>query len=425
MNQRFTTYRDVEVFLEHLPMFGKTQAAAVRFELEPMNRFLDAIGNPHRDFKSVHVAGTNGKGTVCRLLASVYQEAGYKTGLYTSPHLMDYRDRFMINGERITKDELLTFFQKYGDLVISEQLTYFELSTAVSFWHFSEHSVEIAIVEVGLGGRLDATNVINPEVSVITSIGIDHTDFLGNTLSEIASEKAGIVKKGIPLITGNLKPEAKNRVEKIAQDKGSAVLHARKTDILYTGDHLGFQTSDGKKMVFSLDNWKMADACNFKIVWEVTAILQDRFPVSESRFRDGIIQMNQRFRNRAVFERVSEHEHWYFDGAHNPDAVTELINKLLSIAEANDWKVVLSFMKDKLTPEVAALWNQFPDVYLFDMNTQRAASIAQMMEFFPNATPLSAIPSTRLTHFKSSLVIFSGSFYFYSTVSDWMGTSPA
>jgi len=424
MNSRFKTYQDVESYLNQLPMFGKSPSTAIRFALEPMLKFLEAMGNPHMDFRSIHVAGTNGKGTVCRLLASIYQQAGYKTGLYTSPHLTDFRDRFKIDGERMNKETLLAFFQEFEELIDQEPLTYFELSTVISFWYFSRQEIDLAIIEVGLGGRLDATNVITPVVSVITSVGLDHTDLLGSTVEQIASEKGGIIKRGVPVVTGKLQPDAAAVVKDIAAQNATVVIECDEKELILEKEEIGFRTAYQKEFRFPSEPWKTVDACNFKIVWEVTTLLQDRFPVGESRFQEGIIEMNRRFRNRAVFERVSTTENWYFDGAHNPAAVTELINKLLSIAEAHEWKVVLSFMKDKLTPEIAELWSPFPEVYLFDMNTQRAATNSEMAELFPHAKPFVEDSQPGFTHLKSSLVIFSGSFYFYSTVIDWMGTSP-
>lgn len=424
MNARFKTFQDVERYLNQLPMFGKNPAEAIRFALEPIVKFLETMGNPHMEFRSIHVAGTNGKGTVCRLLASVYQQAGYKTGLYTSPHLTNYRDRFKINGERMDKETLLAFFQEFEELIAREPLTYFELSTVISFWYFSRQEIDIAVIEVGLGGRLDATNVITPVVSVITSVGLDHTDLLGNTVAQIASEKGGIIKRGIPVVTGKLHPDAEAVVKEIANQNATIVIACDDKELILEKEEIGFQTAYQKEFRFPAEPWKTVDACNFKIAWEVTTLLQDRFPVGETRYQEGIIEMNRRFRNRAVFERVSITENWYFDGAHNPAAVTELIKKLLSIADTREWKVVLSFMKDKLTPEIAKLWSSFPEVYLFDMNAQRAAKFSEMIEFFPHAKPFRIESEPSLSQFKSSLVIFSGSFYFYSTVIDWMGTSP-
>ena len=190
----FNSINDVYKWLNEIPMFGKTGASAANFSLRSIRRFCAELGNPQDTYPTIHVAGTNGKGTTCQMLASVCQSAGYKTGLYTSPHLLDYRERFRVNAAQITEQDLLRFFRRFDELLKRYSLTYFEISTAIAFWFFEQQKVDIAIIETGLGGRLDATNIITPEVSVITSVGLDHTDILGDSLGKIAKEKGGIIK---------------------------------------------------------------------------------------------------------------------------------------------------------------------------------------------------------------------------------------
>ncbi|MFO7848119.1 MAG: Mur ligase family protein, partial [Balneolaceae bacterium] len=204
MSGHYRNYKDVLHKLESIPMFGRQGKSAANFSLEPIRNFCEKLGNPQNKFRSVHVAGTNGKGTTCRMLASVYQEAGYRTGLYTSPHLADYRERFTVNSKWIPKQYLLRFFQEHSGLIESHKLTYFELSTAVAYWYFSEMETDVAILETGLGGRLDATNIVKPMVTVITSVGLDHTDLLGDTVEMIAAEKAGIIKPNTPVVAGQV-----------------------------------------------------------------------------------------------------------------------------------------------------------------------------------------------------------------------------
>ncbi|MEX2602115.1 MAG: Mur ligase family protein, partial [Balneolaceae bacterium] len=228
MSGRFTTAEDLHNYLESIPMFGRVGASATRFVLDYMEEFSRRMGNPQNGFRSIHVAGTNGKGTTCQMLASVYMEAGYRVGLYTSPHLTRIHERFRVNDETITDEELLEFFRRYERDLEEVPLTYFELSTAIAFWYLNRQNVDLAIIETGLGGRLDATNVITPEVSVITSISLDHTDFLGNTIGEIAREKAGIIKSGRPVVTGSLPEEALVVIRETAAANGSQVFE---TDI--------------------------------------------------------------------------------------------------------------------------------------------------------------------------------------------------
>jgi dihydrofolate synthase/folylpolyglutamate synthase len=190
-----------------LPMYHRIGAAAYKADLQPTLDLMEALGHPERKFKSIHVAGTNGKGSVSHFLASILQEAGYKVGLYTSPHLVDFRERIRINGEMIPQDEVVDFVAAHYPMLTTLSLSFFEMTVGLAFDYFAKEQVDIAVVEVGLGGRLDSTNVITPELSVITNIGLDHTQFLGDTLEKIAREKAGIIKEGVPVVVGETQPE--------------------------------------------------------------------------------------------------------------------------------------------------------------------------------------------------------------------------
>ena len=202
------TYEEVRTWLfEQLPNYQKQGATAYKPGLEKMESFMAYLGDPHKAFKSIHVAGTNGKGSTSHMICSVLMEAGYKTGLYTSPHLKDFPERIRINGSEIETSFIVAFVQKHQVYFIEAELSFFELTVGMCFEYFKEQQIEIAVVEVGLGGRLDATNVIHPILSVITNIGIDHTQFLGDTLALIAEEKAGIIKKEIPVVIGETQIE--------------------------------------------------------------------------------------------------------------------------------------------------------------------------------------------------------------------------
>ncbi len=190
-----------------LPMYHRIGAAAYKADLQPTLDLMEALGHPERKFRSIHVAGTNGKGSVSHMLASILQEAGYKVGLYTSPHLVDFRERIRINGEMIPQDEVVDFVAAHYPMLTTLSLSFFEMTVGLAFDYFAKEQVDIAVVEVGMGGRLDSTNVITPELSVITNIGLDHTQFLGDTLEKIAREKAGIIKEGVPVVVGETQPE--------------------------------------------------------------------------------------------------------------------------------------------------------------------------------------------------------------------------
>ena len=202
------TYQETLDFMfAQLPMYHRIGAAAYKADIQPTIDMMTALGNPERKFRSIHVAGTNGKGSVSHFLASILQEAGYKVGLYTSPHLVDFRERIRINGEMIPKQAVVDFVTTHYQLLTTHSLSFFEMTVGLAFDHFAREQVDIAVVEVGMGGRLDSTNVITPILSVITNIGLDHTQFLGDTLEKIAAEKAGIIKDGVPVVIGETQPE--------------------------------------------------------------------------------------------------------------------------------------------------------------------------------------------------------------------------
>ena len=190
-----------------LPMYHRIGKAAYKADITNTVAMMDYLGHPETGFRSIHVAGTNGKGSVSHLLASILQQAGYKVGLYTSPHLVDFRERIRINGEMISKKEVSNWITRHKDFLDKEQLSFFEMTVGMAFDFFAREKVDVAVVEVGMGGRLDSTNVIRPDLSIITNISFDHTQFLGDTLAKIAHEKAGIIKPLTPVVIGQTHPE--------------------------------------------------------------------------------------------------------------------------------------------------------------------------------------------------------------------------
>ena len=223
-----------------LPNFQHSGGSAYKPGLEIIGELDDFYGNPHRRYRTVHIAGTNGKGSVSHMLAAMLQGAGYKTGLFTSPHLADFRERIRINGLMITEGEVIEFVTRSRPMFDKVQPSFFEMTVAMAFDHFARHAVDIAVVETGMGGRLDATNVINPITSVITNISMDHAQFLGNNLISIATEKAGIIKQGVPVVIGESQPGTMTVFEDKAQETNSHIVfadqHARVTRAYHTDD---------------------------------------------------------------------------------------------------------------------------------------------------------------------------------------------
>src|SRR5690606_15707793 len=220
----------LEWLFTRLPMYQRIGQAAYKADLKATRDLVAYLHHPEKEFKSIHIAGTNGKGSTSHMLASVFQVAGYKTGLYTSPHLKDFRERIKIDGKMISEEEVVSFIAEHKQYFLSNQLSFFEMTVGMAFDYFRKEQVDIAIIETGMGGRLDSTNVIHPEASVITNIGLDHTQFLGNTLAAIATEKAGIIKEKVPVIIGETTPETKSVFINKAIEKNAPISFAETMD---------------------------------------------------------------------------------------------------------------------------------------------------------------------------------------------------
>lgn len=415
--------KDLEIFLNAIPKFSTSGISAANFSLESMRSFITQFGNPHEKFSTIHVAGTNGKGTVCQMLASVFQEAGYKTGLYTSPHLIKVNERFKINSEDISDDILLELFKRYSNVIQESKPTFFELTTAIAFRYFADQNVDIAIIETGLGGRLDATNIIDPVASVITSVGMDHMDVLGDSILKIAREKAGIIKHGKPVIIGNLLEETEAEVAQIATNKNSSLYRAMDLYPEFLNGKIRL-TADNRVLIIDAPSRKKTDAINASIVFQTIKGVNNHLEIETDIIKKGIESVDEKYPHHAHFEKLLSDRNWYFDGAHNVEAIQVLIDELIHRSIKSDWHVVLSFMKDKLSEDVVSLWRTFPNIWVYAQKGERAATTEEMLACFPHADELPAENSAiikQLEKYKSELVIFSGSFYFYETVRQWTG----
>jgi dihydrofolate synthase/folylpolyglutamate synthase len=211
----------LDYLFSKLPMYQRQGVAAYKADIGNIVAASKYLGNPHAQFKSIHIAGTNGKGSTAHMLTSVLQEAGYKVGLYTSPHLKDFRERIKVNGKMITEQEVVDFVKESKAIFEEMELSFFEFTVAMAFNYFANQQVDIAIIETGLGGRLDSTNILNPELTIITNIGLDHTNLLGNTLEKIAAEKGGIIKENTPIIIGRKQKETNTIFQNIAKEKNA------------------------------------------------------------------------------------------------------------------------------------------------------------------------------------------------------------
>lgn len=360
------TYQEVLDYLySQLPMFQRTGPAAYKDNLDNTIRLDEMFGFPHRSFRSVHVAGTNGKGSVSHLLASVLQEAGYKTGLYTSPHLKDFRERIRVNGQMITEDAVVRFTESFQAKNETEKMepSFFELTVSMAFDYFRSMQVDVAVVEVGLGGRLDSTNIITPEVSVITNISFDHTALLGNTLPKIAAEKAGIIKPNVPVVAGETSAETSSVFEQFAAKAATTIVFA---DQFYEAAY-GMLTIDGKQSLniksngnviypdLQIDLLGIYQRHNVPTVLKTIDILRQKgYDLPEAVIRRGL---SNTIRNTGLMGRwqvIGRHPLTVCDTGHNPAGIKLVVEQINQTAFEN-LHFVIGMVNDKDQDEVLSL----------------------------------------------------------------------
>lgn len=428
----FSSPAEMRNYLNHLPTFSSQGQKAANFGVETIQNFLDHIGSPHLSFSTVHVAGTNGKGTTCRVLASILMASGYKTGITTSPHLVTYHERIQVDQEKISDEEMLAFFRETGHVLEKFSLTYFELITAAAFWYFARNHVDVAVIETGLGGRLDATNVVKPICSVITSISLDHTDLLGDSISAIAREKGGIIKPNVPLVIGQLQPEATSELEILTEHHQSPLIMSRPEDIRRNGERIEFKVPN---VVFTItkDELSDVDLLNLPVVLKCTSILQQKGfgAISSETIIKGLKHYRTYFPLRSTFSKISTQKSWYYDGAHNIESLSLLLTQLEKVAPLEDWTLIFSIMKDKLRPEIPIILSGIGRLFYVPLKSERAATYAEILDCwnssfayaedaYPRSESERPLPPILLTdiseisgRFSNELVIFTGSFYFY------------
>ncbi|MFI1773209.1 bifunctional folylpolyglutamate synthase/dihydrofolate synthase [Thalassobellus citreus] len=308
------TYQDTLNWLfSQLPMYQRQGKSAYKVDLSNTVLLINHLKNPHKNFKSIHVAGTNGKGSTSHMLASVMQEAGYKVGLYTSPHLKDFRERIKINGEEISKQFVIGFIKRNKAFFEANQLSFFEMTVGMAFDYFSKQKVDIAIVEVGLGGRLDSTNIITPEVSVITNIGLDHTQFLGNTLEAIAFEKGGIIKPSVPVVIGETQKETKTVFKDLAKTNNAEIVFADKNiSEVYKSDLIGSY-----------------QAKNIKTVIQTVKKLQEKgCDISQKHLETGLLQVVKNTGLLGRWQVLNNAPKVVCDTGHNREGLIHVMNQL-------------------------------------------------------------------------------------------------
>ncbi|SHG43213.1 dihydrofolate synthase / folylpolyglutamate synthase [Salegentibacter echinorum] len=345
----------VEWMFQQLPMYQRQGAQAFKKDLSRTLKLAEYLGNPQQQFKSVHIAGTNGKGSTAHILASVMQQAGYKVGLYTSPHLRDFRERIKINGQLIPKKSVTTFIKDNKDFLTEHKLSFFEMTVGMAFNYFAEEKVELAIVETGLGGRLDSTNIITPEVSVITNIGLDHTAFLGDTLAEIAKEKAGIIKNNVPVVIGEKQKDTTAVFTEKSKKSNSKMIFAQD---LNSKNH----TTD-LKGEYQNKNLQTAVA--------TVNILRDLgWDISEESLTNGMIAVKLNTGLQGRWDVLQEKPRVVCDTAHNVEGL-KLVLEQLKKEKFRQLHIVLGTVNDKDLDSILPLFPKSAFYYFSKPNIPR------------------------------------------------------
>ena len=354
----------LDYLFAQLPMYQRLGKAAYKVDLSNTYALCNLLKNPENKFKSVHVAGTNGKGSTSHMIASIFQEAGYKVGLYTSPHLKDFRERVKINGEMISEAAVIAFVKKYQTDFEEINLSFFEWTVGLAFDYFARQKVDIAIIETGLGGRLDSTNVVTPEVAVITNIGIDHTQFLGDTLIKIASEKAGIIKPAIPIIIGETQIETGTVFQNRATELNSPIMFADKEVVN------GLETD--LKGVYQHKNVKTSIAT-------INCLITNGWSISHEHIKTGLQHVVQNTGLLGRWQVLSEQPLTICDTGHNEEGVKELVSQIEN-TNYNKLHIVFGAVNDKSVDKVLELLPKKASYYFCAAKIPRAMAVEELVE---------------------------------------------
>jgi dihydrofolate synthase / folylpolyglutamate synthase len=388
-----TYQQTIDYLYQHLPMFSRIGAAAYKKDLHNTIELCTALGEPQNKFKSIHIAGTNGKGSTSHMLAAMLQQAGYKTGLYTSPHLKDFRERIKINGEWIAEDFVINFVERTKALSENIQPSFFELTVAMAFDYFAQQKVDVAVIETGLGGRLDSTNIITPLLSIITNIGYDHMNILGNTLPEIAAEKAGIIKPGIPVVIGEYLPETQpvfinkaaecNAPVYFASDKFAA------SNIVSSVQALHCDVTDIAQKItenFTLDLNGLYQTKNLCTVLCAEGILaQYGFTIKNESEKFALANTKKLTGLHGRWDVIAENPTIVLDVAHNEDGIKQVLNQVSEYRIKNkegriQIHFVIGMVKDKEVSKVLSLLPTDANYYFTNAHIPRAMDAVELKE---------------------------------------------
>ncbi len=369
------TYSEtIQYLYDRLPVFHQVGSAAYKPGLDNTIRLMNVLDNPHKRFKSIHIAGTNGKGSVSHMLAAVLQSAGYKVGLYTSPHLVDFGERIRINGKIIEQQYVVDFVERNKACLEEIQPSFFEATMAMAFAYFADCEVDVAVIEVGLGGRLDSTNIIHPELSVITNISFDHVGFLGNTLEKIAFEKAGIIKPNTPVVIGETTPETKPVFDAKAKEENTTIYYAEEQLKVEFKEYLQHkmivETSDNKTVIVGFSgNYQLKN-----IATTLTAIYQLNklgFKISDTDLQTGLENVCEITGLEGRWQTVQENPTIIADTGHNVAGI-QYVAEQLKAQTFKTLRIVIGMVNDKDITEVLKLLPKEAVYYFTQARIERA-----------------------------------------------------
>lgn len=367
-------------------MFSRMGSAAFKKDLTNIRILCEHLGNPQLKFKTIHVGGTNGKGSVSHMLAAVLQTAGYKTGLYTSPHLYDFRERIKVNGAMAEEDFVVDFTKKIQPLIEVIEPSFFEITVAMAFDYFAQQQVDAAVIEVGLGGRLDSTNIITPLLSVITNIGWDHTNMLGNSLQEIAGEKAGIIKQHVPVVIGETKEETRPVFTAKAQQMNAPVLFAEEQykpiSHEWKDNHLILKVTDDKESkvcTFELDLPGIYQQKNLCTVLTAVDALKKSFSISDEQIANGLKKTKELTGLKGRWEVVRQHPTVVLEVAHNKDGMEQMLQHLQNI-RYKKLHLVMGMVKDKDVTTILKLLPKDANYYFTQAHIPRALDAHELQK---------------------------------------------
>ncbi len=338
--------KTIQWMFNQLPMYQTQGASAYKKDLTNTILLANHIGNPEKNLVSIHVAGTNGKGSTSHMLASIFQEAGLKVGLYTSPHLKEYRERIKINGKMISKNFVCQFINENKEFLEKNQLSFFEMSVGLAFQYFKKKKTDINIIEVGMGGRLDSTNIITPVLSIITNIGLDHTQFLGDTLEKIGFEKAGIIKPNIPIVIGEYTKETKEIFNTIAKEKKSQIYFA----------------SNEIKEILPSELKGAYQVHNIKTVLKAIAIIKDKYKISNKNIENGLLNVIKNTGLQGRWQQIQSNPTVICDTAHNEHGLKIVLNQLQG-ENFHTLHIVLGVVNDKDLDKILPLFPKNANYY--------------------------------------------------------------